>query len=76
MTRTSTLASTVVRPSRHGRAVLDLGQLRRGVHLLQVRYSGDDLVLGSASQRLLVVVSRYQRSRTSAVAARVVSTAW
>lgn len=70
------VGSTSLRPSRHGRAVLDLGQLRRGVHVLQVRYSGDDLVLGSVSSRLIVVVTRYQRGRTSAEAARVVTSAW
>lgn len=71
-----TVASTALRPNRHGRAVLSLGQLRRGVHLLQVRYTGDDLVLGSASQRLMLVVSRYHRGRVTAQAARVVTSAW
>lgn len=70
------VGSTALRPSRHGRAVVNLGQLRRGVHLLQVRYSGDDLVLGSASQRLVLVVTRYQRGRVSLQAARVVTSAW
>lgn len=70
------VASVSLRPSRHGRAVVNLGQLRRGVHVLTVRYSGDDAVLGSVSRRMVVVVERYHRSRGADRTARVLASAW
>ena len=68
-----TLDAVRLRPARHGRAVLDAGQLSRGVHVLQVNYSGDAMTAPSTSTRMTVFVSRYRHGHRLV---RQLATAW